>query len=239
MIYLIFPTETELGPLAGMIENPVRARLGLRNAVTGRLSGRDCAAIACGIGQANAAQSLTSAFERGLPELAILGGCAGAYPGSGLGIGDAAAAVEEIYAELGVETAEGFTPFDATGLPLVENGAVRYFTRFPFSGEYNATISEAAKAAGINTGFGAFLTVSTITGTAARAGLLEKNFNALCENMEGAAAAQVALLYAVPLIEIRGVSNMVEDRDKDKWDIAWAANSCALVIKEFLKIWKK
>jgi futalosine hydrolase len=37
--------------------------------------------------------------------------------------------------------------------------------------------------------------------------------------MEGAAVAHVALLYDIPLLEVRGISNMVEDRDLSRWDI--------------------
>ncbi len=37
--------------------------------------------------------------------------------------------------------------------------------------------------------------------------------------MEGAAAAQVAALHGIPWLEVRGISNIVEDRDLTKWDI--------------------
>ena len=37
--------------------------------------------------------------------------------------------------------------------------------------------------------------------------------------MEGAGAAHVALLYDLPFLEIRAVSNLVGDRDKRRWDL--------------------
>ena len=51
------------------------------------------------------------------------------------------------------------------------------------------------------------------SGLAVRGNELAARFNAICENMEGAAAAQVCTLYEVPFLELRGISNLVEDRN--------------------------
>ena len=48
----------------------------------------------------------------------------------------------------------------------------------------------------------------------------------ICENMEGAAIAQVATAMGVPAMEIRGISNIVETRDLSKWDKQAAATNC-------------
>ncbi len=45
--------------------------------------------------------------------------------------------------------------------------------------------------------------------------------------MEGAAAAHVAALYQVPMVEIRAASNRVGDRDKARWDIPAAVRTVA------------
>jgi futalosine hydrolase len=68
-----------------------------------------------------------------------------------------------------------------------------------------------------------------------RAKELEKKFHVICENMEGAAVAHVCISYGIPVVEIRGISNTVEDRDMKKWDIRMAAENCQKVVKEFLK----
>jgi futalosine hydrolase len=47
------------------------------------------------------------------------------------------------------------------------------------------------------------------------------------ESMEGAAAAHVAALYQVPMVEIRAASNRVGDRDKTRWDIPAAVQTVA------------
>jgi futalosine hydrolase len=43
--------------------------------------------------------------------------------------------------------------------------------------------------------------------------------------MEGAAAAHVCALYGVPFLELRGISNMVGDRDRSTWLIDQAAET--------------
>jgi futalosine hydrolase len=51
--------------------------------------------------------------------------------------------------------------------------------------------------------------------------------------MEGAAAAHICALYEVPFLEIRGISNMVVDRDRASWKVeeaVAAAGEAALVL---------
>ena len=66
---------------------------------------------------------------------------------------------------------------------------------------------------------GRFLTVSACSGTQARGAELSRRYQAICENMEGAAVALVALRYGIPCLELRGISNLVEDRDLSRWDL--------------------
>jgi len=55
--------------------------------------------------------------------------------------------------------------------------------------------------------------------------------------MEGAAAAQVAGLHAIPWLEVRGISNIVEDRDMQKWDIPKAAEAGQKAVLRILEGW--
>jgi futalosine hydrolase len=48
--------------------------------------------------------------------------------------------------------------------------------------------------------------------------------------MEGAAAAHVCALHDIPFLEVRGVSNLVEDRDRAAWRIAEAAAAAQAVV---------
>ena len=53
--------------------------------------------------------------------------------------------------------------------------------------------------------------------------------------MEGAAIAHICRIYGIPFVEIRGISNMVEDRDKGKWDIELASENCQKAVLHFLE----
>jgi futalosine hydrolase len=98
-----------------------------------------------------------------------------------------------------------------------------------------------ARASGIGgsliTRTGPFLTLSIVTGVRALGDELHDRFGALCESMEGAAAAHVCALHDIPFLEVRGISNLVEDRDRSKWRIteaAEAAQTVALKLAESL-----
>ena len=66
---------------------------------------------------------------------------------------------------------------------------------------------------------GAFVTVNCASGTAKRGNMLGARYRALCENMEGAAVARVCREFNLPCLELRCVSNLVEDRDTSRWQL--------------------
>lgn len=53
--------------------------------------------------------------------------------------------------------------------------------------------------------------------------------------MEGAAVAQVCLRCSVDCLEIRGVSNMVEERDLKKWDMPRAVEAAQRFVLKYLE----
>ena len=81
---------------------------------------------------------------------------------------------------------------------------------------------------------GPFVTVSTITGSYERAAALSQVFSPVMESMEGAAAAHVAALYQVPMVEVRAASNRVGERDKTRWDIQTAVHTVADICETVL-----
>jgi futalosine hydrolase len=52
--------------------------------------------------------------------------------------------------------------------------------------------------------------------------------------MEGGAVAQVALRYGVDAMEVRGISNLVEDRDLSRWNIPLAVERAQDFIAGFI-----
>ena len=112
---------------------------------------------------------------------------------------------------------EGWQGAEVIGIPVLEKGE-RYFNRFPLDRDWlqkAASILPDAKV-------GAFVTVQECSGTDALGIERGERFAAVCENMEGAAAAHVCALYGVPFLELRAMSNRVEKRDREQWDLVGA-----------------
>jgi len=172
-----------------------------------------------GIGKVNAAIVSTLLLERYSPRLLINTGCGGAYCGSGLQVGNLAIATAEVYGDEGVLTMDGWHSLELIGIPSVERKGNRYSNEFPLSMQAAAKTFQFAASLGLPVRRGKFITVSTCSGTSHRGDELYNRFGGICENMEGAAIAHVSLLYDTDLLEVRGISNMVEDRDISKWDI--------------------
>lgn len=71
---------------------------------------------------------------------------------------------------------------------------------------------------------GAFITVNAISATGKRGEMLRVKWNGLCENMEGAATARVCREFGLPFVELRSVSNFVEDRNMATWQLQKACD---------------
>jgi futalosine hydrolase len=79
----------------------------------------------------------------------------------------------------------------------------------------------------------AFATVNTCTGSDNDARALESRTGGAVESMEGAAIAHVAALAGIPAGEIRGISNLVGNRDRS----AWRVKEAALAAQQALLAW--
>lgn len=66
------------------------------------------------------------------------------------------------------------------------------------------------------------ITVNTVHGNAKSIGRVVKKFNPDVESMEGAAFFFACNLARIPCLQIRGISNYVERRNKKKWEITAA-----------------
>jgi futalosine hydrolase len=191
--------------------------------------------VATGIGIANAAAATASLIHLYSPHLLVTTGCAGAYPGSGLEIGDLALATTEIFADEGVAVPEGWQGLEYMGLPLLVRNESRYFNEIPLSPLAVEHAVVIAQQSGISLRRGTFLTVSTCSGTSSRGKELSCRFAGICENMEGASVALTAARYGIDCLEVRGISNHVEDRDISQWDIRRAVTGAQNFIERLIR----
>ncbi len=65
----------------------------------------------------------------------------------------------------------------------------------------------------------AAITVNEVTTRKERRDQYVKKYNPFLESMEGAALHYVCLMKSVPFIQMRTISNMVGERDKQKWQL--------------------
>jgi futalosine hydrolase len=226
-IVFICSVMAEAAPLHALLTRPEPARIGRREAWRGTLDDRAVIVLPGGMGKTNAAQALTAVLESENAAAVIGFGVGGAYPGSGLDVGSIAVATEETYGDEGVDTPDGWISTEGIGIPLLETGSGRIFNRFPLDADLIRAAGEALRAAELPFRAGGFLTVSSCSGTHRRGLELAARFGAICETMEGAAYAHVAAVYERPFLEVRGISNHVEDRDLARWRIDAATRIAA------------
>ena len=192
-----------------------------------------------GIGKTNASRGTTFLIEKFSPGIIIHIGIGGAYPLSGLRVGDIAVAEKEIYGDEGVLLKDGFHTAEMIGIPFLVRAKKKYFNEFPQDKKLLKMAVRISRvtfhASSVTVRSGPFLTLSTCTGTVRRAKEIEKTFHAICENMEGAAVAHVCMSCGIPMVEIRGISNIVGERDKKKWNVSLAAENCQQMVLELLK----
>jgi futalosine hydrolase len=86
---------------------------------------------------------------------------------------------------------------------------------------------------------GNFVTVCGVSATACRGAMLGRQYDALCENMEGAAVARVCEEFDLPLLEMRTISNFVEERDVARWKLREACDQAGKAAAILLKGLKK
>ncbi len=160
-------------------------------------------------------------------------GVAGAYSGAVCEdcaeLLDICLAEREILGELGIAFDERLERFSPASLPLTDTFVL------------DASLLDLARRAmshqKIKFKSGTFITVSAVSGTAKRGAMIAGSDQGLCENMEGAAVARACKEFGIPCLEIRCISNLVEDRDRGRWKLQQAcqkAGATAALVTKYL-----
>jgi len=194
---------------------------------------REVECLVTGLGPVETAMKLTARLARGVENLqgVLHFGVAGAYlypDGSGATMLDLCLAEEEILGDLGICYQERIEPFVAPELGVHD--------RFDLDRSLLERAEGILQRKKIAYKTGPFVTVNCVSGTRARGEMLAARFHGLCENMEGAAVARVCAAFALPCLELRCISNFVEDRDTSQWRLKEACRRAgevaALLVKE-------
>lgn len=221
-ILVIAATDVELAPARELLG---KNAAGVRFATTGA-------------GKVSTALRTLELVQEKRPGWIIQVGCAGACPSSGLSTGDAALADLEIFADEGVEAPGGFLSMEDLGLPQAARGEESIYNRVPVDGPSKTTLESirAAITDGPRIKTGPFCTVSCGSGTDAAAARIDELWDPLVESMEGASAALVAWKHQVRFSEIRGISNLTGNRNREEWKIPAACEVAARVLAAWIEM---
>lgn len=203
--HLAAPPPGRLGPY------PVLRSAGATFVVSGVGPGPAAAATATGLASTPFAGVLSS-------------GICGAFRGAA-GIGDIVVGTEFVAADVGADSPEGF-------LDLADLGWAELL--LPVAPGLVRAAAERLRAVGLTVVTGPVLTVSTATGTQARAAALADRHGAVAEAMEGRAVADAAQPHGIPVLEVRAVSNLIGPRDTASWRIDAAFHALAQAMAALL-----
>jgi futalosine hydrolase len=177
-----------------------------------------------GVGMMHTAFALGNVLANYKADFAINMGIAGAFDRD-LQIGDVVHVVAEFPADLGVEQADGSFQ-DVFEMGLVEQNQPPYIN----SRLYNPAISGFDFLPPVHA-----ITVNKVHGNEESIQYIQQKYKADVETMEGAAFFHACLQMKVPFIQIRSISNYVESRNKDNWNIPLAIDNLNRVVGDVLE----
>ncbi|SHJ66959.1 futalosine hydrolase [Malonomonas rubra DSM 5091] len=231
IIIAAVPLETNL--LRQELKDSRTEQLGSCCIEIGTIYDQDVLIAHSGVGQTAMSLQLTRLLERYPAKAVLLCGCGGSYPDSTLRNGELAIATAEFFGDLGVSCEEDFIHLSELEIPqnpelelIVQRS---YLLPSPLVEHARKTLPQAL--------CGTFVTVNSCSGCAALSNELQQRSGGICENMEGAAAAQVCAEYNLPLLELRGISNPTGSRDPQQWNIPLGAEAAQQGLLEILRHW--
>ncbi len=220
-VLIVSATPFEIAPLTQHLANEGVARE--HSTFWGLL---EIQTLITGVGMTATAFALAHTFARQKFNLALQVGIGGAFDKE-VATGTVFNVVSEQFGDLGVEEADGsFT--DLFELGLMDPAAP------PFT--EGKLLNPAGDSAFLPSAKG--LTVNKVHGAANSIDHIRSKYDADVESMEGAAFFYACLLASQPFLELRSISNHVEPRNRENWDLAGAINQLNRTLLELLETLK-
>jgi futalosine hydrolase len=188
----------------------------------------DISVLVTGVGGILTAWSMKQWLcENPKPDLIINAGIAGSFREE-IKKGEVVMPVSDCFADMGIETADGY-------LTLAETGLINP-NEFPFRNgliecrnSFTQKISHTFKTVKA-------VTVNTTSGTETTIEKLRNKFNPDIETMEGATFFYICARENISFLALRAISNLVVPGRKDKWEIPLALENLAEKMEEVFKI---
>ncbi|PAW92556.1 futalosine hydrolase [Mucilaginibacter sp. MD40] len=183
----------------------------------GQLQIANCKLLITGVGMVATAYALGRELGANSYDMAINLGIAGSFDRS-IALGEVVEVITDTLAELGAEDDTAFLPIEQMGF-----GESRFEATYQLD---TLTLPPAKKATGI--------TVNTVHGNESSIQKLQQRLSVQTESMEGAAFFYACRQAGVPCMQLRAISNYVEKRNRDAWQIGAAIKNLNAYAQELL-----
>jgi futalosine hydrolase len=205
-VLIVSATRTEVQPLLDVLENLSQRK---ENLFYGSYRGNNVSVLLTGVGMVATAYHCAKEIKEEF-DLAINAGICGSF-NRNLELGDVLNVYEDMFSELGAEDGETFLTLEQLGLPGI--------TRIRNSRENfnNEQIHSIPRVTGI--------TVNKTHGSDKSIEAVFSRFHPYVESMEGAAFMFACEQEQIPYLQIRAVSNYVEKRNRENWNISLAVKN--------------
>lgn len=179
-----------------------------------------CLGVGCTEFAAKLAGLLSECVQKNqIPSVVILLGICGAYPQSGIQVGEVVRVVSETVGDLGYQDADG--TFSSWANRCSYESSVQIQDKSSLPAGVLLSLEKIRQVRG--------LSVNCCTGTAETAKNRFETFGCAVESMEGAALFSICNAFGIPSLEIRAVSNIASTRDKSLWRISYALEKLRLL----------
>jgi futalosine hydrolase len=219
-ILIVAATDAEVSPLVASLSRGRAPGLdaartiqpdGARAFQASGRSTNDVDIVTTGIGMVATAARTARALAQARYDLALNVGVCGSFDRA-LGLGCVVHVISDRIAELGAEDDDEFLTFDQLQLP----GEPVFVNASP---PENEVLGGLPAVSGI--------TVNTVHGSERSIAAVVRRFAPQVESMEGAAFMSACLISHVPFAQLRAVSNMVEKRNREAWNLGEAIGNVA------------
>ena len=184
----------------------------------------DCEILITGVGMVATAFALGRHLSANKYDLVLNLGIAGSFDRN-IALGDVVEITEDNFSELGAEDDNEFLSIDKMGF-----GEATYHPATKLADLYNLFNTFNLKTVSA-------ITVNTVHGNEASIKKVTERLHPQVESMEGAAFFYACKQMHVPCIQIRAVSNYVEKRNRDNWNIGLAIKNLNTFAVEFLRLY--
>ena len=215
-ILVVSATEFEVKPLLGFLGIAL-PKLGINNANID-FEEKDIKVLITGVGMVNTALMMGRYAHTDYDIIINVGVC-GAFDKQ-LELGELVHITEDVLSELGAEDGEGFLTYNQMNLPG------EHIYKAIYKDSY-LMIDLLKKVNGI--------TVNTVHGNDVSIEKVKQLYHPDVESMEGAAFFAACSGMKGNSVQIRAISNYVEKRDKEKWQMALAIKNLNDFLITFIK----